>query len=470
LAAKVNSIAREVHGAVEALDEASESRNAPKDIGMLIGFSLRNFRSFLDEQCFVFAASPDRTHESTHCVRTGMKSVPRLSKSAIIFGPNGSGKTNFVIALQTLRDLVLHSTAYSEAQFAALHTPFQFGPSALRPTEFQIDLLIEKVRYRYAVSFNAQRICAERLLVYKTGKAQRWFERHYDESSRSEEWTAFSPNFNGPREMWRKATRSKALFLTTAAQLNSEQLKPVLHWFEHSLEIISPAETADFSRIAVRIQDAEFKARVLRLLNAVGIKVEDVRIADPDGSGIEASAARSAALTHAPHGNSRTQVEFQYSNEGWPAVWLESEYEAAGIQRLFGLIGPLLSAIESAKLLVVDDFDANLHPLIARFLVTFVNDPNVSDRGAQLLLVSHNTTLMDLDMLRRDEIWLTELNGAHATTLNTVLRSSPRKHEHIAKGYLRGRYGAIPEIQPDIYRLALKSAGNGRRGRAKFGT
>lgn len=439
---------------------------------MLIGFTLRNFRSFLDPQSFVFAASPDRTHESTHCVRTGMKSVPRLSKSAIIFGPNGSGKTNFVVALQTLRDLVLHSTSYSEAQFAELHTPFQFGPSSSSPTEFQIDLLIEKVRYRYSVSYNAQRICSERLLVYKTGKAQRWFERRYDETSRTEEWTAFSPNFNGPREMWRKATRSKALFITTAAQLNSEQLKPVFNWFEHCLDIFSPLETADFSRIAARIQDSDFKGRVLRLLRTVGIKVDDVRIAEPDASGSEAGTVRAGSLNHAPHSNSRLQVEFRYCKEGWPPVWLESEYEASGIHRLFGLIGPLLAAIEAGKLLVVDDFDANLHPLIARFLVTFVNDPNISDRGAQLLLVSHNTTLMDLDMLRRDEIWLTELDDSHATILSTVLRSSPRKHEHIAKGYLRGRYGAIPAIQPDIYTLTVKAVGNdgGRRGRSKFAT
>ena len=437
---------------------------------MLIGFTLRNFRSFLDEQSFAFAASPDRAHESTHCVRTGMKSIPRLSKSAIIFGPNGSGKTNFVIALQTLRDLVLHSTAYSEAQFAELHTPFQFGPSASGATEFQIDLLIAKVRYRYSISYNAQRICSERLLVYRTGKAQRWFERHYDETSHTEEWTAFSPNFNGPREMWRKATRSKALFVTTAAQLNSEQLKPVFHWFEHCLDIISPSETIDLARIALRIQDAEFKGRILRLLRTLGIKVDDVRIAEPDSSAMDGGASRAGALSHAPHTNLRPQVEFRYSKEGWPPVWLDPEYEAAGIQRLFGLIGPLLSAIETGKLLVVDEFDANLHPLIARFLITFVNDPNVSNRGAQLLLVSHNTTLMDLDMLRRDEIWLTELNASHATTLSTVLRSSPRKHEHIAKGYLRGRYGAIPSIQPDIYTLTVKAVGNGngRRGRTKL--
>jgi hypothetical protein len=437
---------------------------------MLIGFSIRNFRSFLSRQSFGFAASPDRAHESTHCMRTGMKSVPRLSKSAIIFGANGSGKTNFVIALQALRDLVLHSTAYSEHQFAELYTPFQFGPSAYSPTEFEIDILVEKVRYRYSVSFNAQRICSERLLVYRTGKAQRWFERSYDEVSRTEQWAPFSPNFNGPREMWRKATRTKALFLTTAAQLNSAQLKPLAHWFEHCLEIIMPGDALDVARIATSLQDPEFKGKALRLLHSVGIKVDDVRVADQEASSQEQSAARSSSMTHAPHLAGRLQVEFLYSCEGWPPVWLESEYEAAGIHRLFGLLGPLLEAIEKGKLMVVDEFDANLHPLVARFLINFINDPQVSDHGAQLLLVSHNTTLMDLEMLRRDEIWLTETDVSHATILSTVLRSSPRKHEQIAKGYLRGRYGGVPAIEPEIYTMPLHGTDDPavRRGRAKF--
>jgi len=413
---------------------------------MLIGFRLQNFRSFLHEQTFTYGTSADRTHESTHCVRTGMKSVPRLSKAAIIFGPNGSGKTNFIIALQTLRDLVLHSTAYSDIQFAEHHTPFQFGPSADRPTEFEIDVLLRGVRYRYSVAYDSQQIWAERLLVYKTGKSQRWFERTFNALTHSEEWTPFSPNFNGPREMWRKATRSRALFLTTAAQLNSEQLKPLFHWFEHCLEIVFPSDTADMTRMATRIQDQAFKSRVLRMLRSVDIKVDDVRIADQDLTPPEPGAARVSTAAHMAHSAGRTQVEFLYARQGWPPVWLESEFESAGTHRLFALFGPLLAAIEQGKLLVIDEFDANLHPLVSRFLIQHVNDPTVSNQGAQLLLVSHNTTLMDLDMLRRDEIWLTELDAFYASNLSTVLRSSPRKHEQIAKGYMRGRYGAIPAI------------------------
>jgi hypothetical protein len=417
---------------------------------MLIGFRLQNFRSFLNEQTFTYGTSADRTHESTHCVRTGMKAVPRLSKSAIIFGPNGSGKTNFIVALETLRDLVLHSTAYSDVQFSEHHTPFQFGPSADLPTEFEIDVLLAGVRYRYSLTYDAQQIWAERLLVYKTGKSQRWFERAFDEITRTEEWTPFSPNFNGPREMWRKATRSRALFLTTAAQLNSEQLKPLFNWFEHSLEIVFPSDTADMTRMATRIQDPSFKSRVLRMLRSVDIKVDDVRIADQDLTTQEPGAARISSAAHMPHSAGRTQVEFMYARQGWPPVWLEPEFESAGTHRLFALFGPLLAAIEQGKLLVIDEFDANLHPLVARFLIQHVNDPSVSTQGAQLLLVSHNTTLMDLDMLRRDEIWLTELDASYASHLSTVLRSSPRKHEQIAKGYMRGRYGAIPAIADKV--------------------
>jgi uncharacterized protein len=405
---------------------------------MLIGFRLRNYRSFLHEQTFSYCTSADRAHESTHCMPTGMKSVPRLSKSAIVFGPNGSGKTNFLRALQTLRDMVLHSTAYSESQFAQRHTPFQFGPSAQRTTDFEIDLLVRGVRYRYSVSYDAHRVWSERLLVYRTGKSQRWFSRRYDAATSSETWAPFSPNFNGPREMWRKATHARSLFLTTAALLKSEQLKPLFHWFEQCLEIIFPADQPHAIRMAARsaggIQNPDFKTQMLRLLRSVDIKVDDVRIAD-DGRTSPGEPPR---------------VEFLHARDGWPPVWLAPDHEAAGTHRLFALFGLLLSTAEQGKLLAIDEFDANLHPLVARSLIQFVNDPAISERGAQLLLVSHNTTLMDLEMLRRDEIWLTELDDALASTLSTVLRSSPRKHEQIAKCYLRGRYGAIPDIHPQL--------------------
>ena len=415
---------------------------------MLIGFTVRNFRSFADEQAFTFGTSSDSMHAATHCVLTGMKSVRRLSRSAIVFGPNGSGKTNLITAFAVMRDLVLHSTIFSDGEFAARFTPFRFGASARANTEFEIDLLLDKVRYRYGFAYDDRGIRAERLLVYCTGKSQRWFERTWDDGTSRETWAPFSQNFSGPRAMWRDATRSNALFLTTAAQLNAEQLKPLFDWFEHGMELVFSSEPANLTRMASSLQDATFKQRMLEFLRAADIRVSDVRVRDPDTAPGETPHAWRSADRRPGGTAQRASVEFSHSRSG-SQVWVHAAEESAGTQRLAALFGPLLSAIENGKLLLVDEFDLSLHPLVARYLMQLINDPKISDRGAQLLLTSHNTTLMDVNVLRRDEIWLMALDDDDTSQLTPVWRSAlpPRKHELIGKGYLRGRYGAIPAIR-----------------------
>jgi uncharacterized protein len=436
---------------------------------MLIGFRLRNFRSFLGDQTLSYITSHDRAHESTHCIATGIKAIPRLSRSALIFGPNASGKSNLLAALSTLRDLVLNSTSLTDARFAALYTPFQLGPSRLLPTEFEIDVLYDHIRYRYAISFNAARIVSERLLVYRTGKSQRWFERRFSSAEQAEVWETFSPSFHGPREVWRKATRPKALFLTTAAQLNSELLLPLFHWFEHCLAFVFPQDIADLGGAVKLVQDPQFKARALRLLHSVDIPVDDLRVSERDHSASDTTAAKREHNSHVGRGGLRPMIEFLHSQRGGYPVWLDAAYEASGTHRLLGLLGPLLATIDNGKLLAIDEFDTSLHPLLSRFVIGLINHSAGASRSAQLLLTSHNTTLMDLDILRRDEIWLAELDAVSATQLYPLLRSSPRKHEMVAKGYLRGRYGAVPNIKDDGNALVAAPAKVKKPG-AKSGT
>jgi hypothetical protein len=296
------------------------------------------------------------------------------------------------------------------------------------------------------MSYDATRITAEQLLVYRSGKSQRWFERHFDAGAQRDEWASFSPNFNGPREMWRKATRPQALFLTVAAQLNSDQLAPLQHWIEHGMEVLFPTDSGDVGRISNYIKNDAFKGRLLTLLRAVDIPVDDVRVAEPDADAVP----RNAAAEHHAHDTRSPVIEFLYARRGGSPVWLDADFEASGTRRLFALFGPLLAAIEQGRLLLVDEFDTGLHPLIARFLVQLINDPEVSKRGAQLLLVSHNTLLMDLDILRRDEIWLMHLDAQRSSRLTPLVRASPRKRELVAKSYLRGVYGAVPHIQSEL--------------------
>ena len=390
---------------------------------MLVGFSVGTFRSFRDPQYCGFVASFDDAHEDTHCISTDVKAMPRLTRTVAIFGANASGKSNLFIALKTMRDLVLHSTSLTDEQFSAAYTPFRLNDSEPQPTLFGIDLLLRGVRYHYTFAYDDKSIVAESLHVHHSRKSQRWFGRQRDEAG-VESWCAFSPSMNGPRELWRKGAHSKALFLTAAGRQKAPQLQDILHWFEHGLAVLS-GDDGDTSALATRLGNPTLKTRLLSIFHAVDIQIDDVRVS---GSAPGAT------------------VEFLHRYPGAVPVWLDFSHEAAGIQRLVHLLGPLLDAIDKGTFVAIDEFNKSLHPLIARFLLRMVHDPRVSRGTAQLMVSSHTTWLMDLDILRRDEIWLMELNEQRASRLSSLLQQSPRKHEKVAKNYLRGSFGAIPLI------------------------
>jgi uncharacterized protein len=400
---------------------------------MLIGFSVANFRSFHAKQSVNFVASSDDTHRSTHCMPTGYRAIPLLNRTAVVFGPNASGKTNLFIALRTMRDLVLNSTTLSESQFRSKFSPFGFNNTNALPTEFEVDLLLDGSRYKYALSYDAARIVYERLTVYTGRKPQRWFERRFDADAQSEKWAPFSVNVEGQREMWRKATGPRALFVTTAAQLDGEQFTPLLRWFQTQLEIVlSSSDHSDYAALIRRMRDKQFKHRILNVLQAVNIPIDDIRLIERDDM---SETSPSAA------------VEVSYALAGVPHAWVNLDNEAAGVQRLFFLLGPLLDTIQSGKLAIIDNFDAALHPLVTRFLLQLNSEKLGERQQAQLLLSSHNTALMDLDILRRDEIWLMDTDRDHSSKLASMSKYHLRRREMIAKYYLRGRYGAVPVIE-----------------------
>jgi uncharacterized protein len=396
---------------------------------MLIAFKVGNFRSYADEQELSYVAWTDRTHDATHIHRTGVRSMPRLVRAAVLFGPNAGGKSNLMLALATFRALVLGSSTLTDAQYAELHQPFGWGPASARPTRFTVDLLIDTVRHRYVVAYDARRIVHEELLVYRTGKAQRWFLRSHEDSAQTESWAAFSPNFTGPREMWRKATRPRALFLTTAVSLGSELLRPLYDWFEKGFAILRPAD-APLASIADHIQDARLKTQMLRVLEAADIPIADIRVAAPDGDGLGRARA-----------DLRARLEFLPAKDA--TTWLDGADLSAGTIRLLRILAAIQGAISEGRLAVIDEFGAGLHPILSKFLVDLAHRPGTV---GQLLLAAHCAALMDLNLLRRDEIWLVELDGERASQLVPLTRHKPRKREMIVRSYLRGRYGAVPRM------------------------
>jgi uncharacterized protein len=414
---------------------------------MLINFRAKNFRSVRDAATISFVASPDRSLRATHCLATGLNSVPWVTRGAAIYGANASGKSNLIFGLTTMRNIVLQSTALSEPQFAELYTPFCLDKeTANEPTEFEVNLVLSGIRYEYGFSYDGRRICSEWLTVYRTGKGQRWFDRSWDEEGGKERWGKFSTHFTGPRETWRKATRSQALFLTTAAQLNSELIKPLFNWFGSELLVLNTIGMLGLGYTLKRFDEAGFKERVLEVLRAADIHIADIRVEKKSGQQFNLSFEPGKPPTVLTKEGEIPDVSFGHRVEGGETVYFDRRFESIGTQMLFACIGPILDAIEKGQLLVIDDIDSSLHPMVTRFIVGLFHDPVVSQHGAQVWLTTHDTSLLDKDVMRRDQYWFVDKDERQASVLVPLTDFSPRKNEALERGYLRGRYGGVPFI------------------------
>ena len=414
---------------------------------MLVEFSTRNFRSLRDEQTLSLLSNADRSHLETHTVDTGIRSVPRLNRSSVIYGANASGKSNLIFALMTMRNLVLHSTSMLDAARAEQYTPYRLErSSATEPTEFEISVLLDGTRYQYGFTYDAQRVRDEWLIVYRTGKGQSWFDRRWNDAKGEHEWAAFSSYFTGPKETWRLATRPGALFLTTAIQLNNEQLKPLWNWFMDGLIVVNWLGALGIPQTLQLMDDPAFKARALGLLRSADLHIADIQVESVPGHQVDFK----LKIGKEPELSTSTQnlpvLKFVHKLEGQDPVAFDGRYESAGTQRLLSYIGPILDALDNGKLLVVDEFDSSLHPMVVRFVLGLFHNPEVSKQGAQLWMTTHDTSLLDSDLLRRDQIWFVEKDERQASRLYPLTDFSPRKGEPLEKGYLRARYGGVPFI------------------------
>ena len=414
---------------------------------MLVEFSLRHFRSLRDEQTLSMVSSTDRSHLATHTIETGVRSVPRLNRAGVVYGANASGKSNLIFALVTMRNLVLHSTSMLDAARAEQYTPYRLErSSAGDPTEFEVVVLLDGIRYQYGFSYDAQRIRDEWLIVYKTGKGQSWFDRRWNDAKGEHEWAPFSSYFTGSKETWRQATRSGALFLTTAIQLNNEQLKPLWNWFTDGLVIVNWTGARGIGQTLQRLDDPAFKAQALGLLRSADLHIADIEVETVPGHQVafKLEAGKAPELSTSPQ--DLPVVKFVHKLEGEDPVAFDGRFESAGTQRLLSYIGPILDALEGGKLLVIDEFDSSLHPMVVRFVLSLFHDPEVSRHGAQLWMTTHDTSLLDTEFLRRDQVWFMDKDERQASRLSPLTDFSPRKGEALEKGYLRARYGGVPFI------------------------
>lgn len=417
---------------------------------MLVEFRVENFRSLRDEQLLSMVASKDKTLLDTNTVQTGLSAVPHVLKSSVIYGANASGKSNLIKALQYMRDVVLQSAVIAPGQ------PFNVKPflldedSAVSPTTFEVTFLLGKVRYQYGFAMNGERILSEYLLVYKAFKPQRWFERHFDEELGRDVYE-FGSGLKGSKQVWEKATRTNALFLSMAVQLNSDDLRPVFDWFASRLVIFNEQEQLHPGFTVQMLKKPDLRKQICEFLQAADISIIDIDVQTRKVPGqavhVDVVAGKTELRSEQVE---QHQLFFSHVTEQGKAVF-ELADESSGTRNLLFLAGPILDILQKGCVLVVDELDTSLHSLLVHELVRMFHRNEANVGNAQLIFSTHDTSLLDTpDLFRRDQVWLVEKDALQASALVALSEFSPRKNEALERGYLMGRYGGIPFIQQPI--------------------
>jgi len=415
---------------------------------MLVQFRIKNFRSLRDEQVLSLVASTDKTLLDTHTFSTGLKAAPYLLKSAVVYGANASGKSNLIKALQFMRGVVLESAALQPGQtFDRLH-PFKLDAASGRlPTEFEVTFIVDGVRYQYGFAMTAQRIVSEHLLVYKAFKPQRWFARRFDVESGKDVYD-FGPGLKGAKNLWEGATRPNALFLSMAVQLNSDALRAVFDWFANRLVIFN--EQAPLSQqfsVQMLKQETQRKA-ICEFLRAADISIADIEVTTRQAMFHSFRFDLTTGKREEEAGEQAVdEVKFHHVTDQGKAVF-DLMDESSGTRNLLFLTGPILDILNKGLTLVVDELDTSLHTLLVQALVRLFHRTEVNAGGAQLIFTTHDTALLDAyGLFRRDQIWFVEKRPDQSSSLYPLLDFSPRKNEALERGYLQGRYGALPFLR-----------------------
>lgn len=415
---------------------------------MLVEFRTKNFRSLRDEQVLSLVASTDKTLLDTHALATGLKAAPHVLKSAVVYGANASGKSNLVKALQFMRGVVLQSAALQPGQTFDWLQPFKLdAASGSQPTAFEVTFVLGGVRYQYGFAMDAQRIVGEQLLVYKAFKPQRWFERRFDAESGKDVYE-FGSGLKGAKNLWEGATRPNALFLSVAVQLNSEALRPVFDWFANRLVIFNEQSplSPQFS-VHMLKQEAQRKA-ICAFLQAADTSIADIEVATQQAMAHTIHVDLATGKREETAGEQAVEeVRFHHVTEHGQAVFDLAD-ESSGTRNLLFLTGPILDILNKGLTLVVDELDTSLHTLLVQALVRLFHRPEANTGGAQLVFTTHDTSLLDAyGLFRRDQVWFVEKRPDQSSSLYPLLDFSPRKNEALERGYLQGRYGALPLLR-----------------------
>jgi len=418
---------------------------------MLVEFTVANFRSFQDAMTLSMVAAnlvaKDKTVDTSNLIKTD--SEISLLKTAVIYGANASGKSNLLKALLFMKSFMVNSSKESQSTDKIGVEPFKLGLyGETSPSHFELVFIMDGIRYRYGFEADRNRVSAEWLFYVPSSRETSVF-------SRKDNVIAVSKKFDA--EGIDKRTRNNALYLSVCAQFNVPLAEKILAWVSDKLNVLSGLHDHHYRNYTAGSCDTDAnRLRISSLIKALDTGISGITV-ERNTLGIDSlpSAMPEELKKLITRGSdSFTQVSVKtthkkYGNDGSFVGEEEfdmDENESDGTQKLFALAGPLLHALNEGEVLLIDELDSRLHPLVTLAIIRLFSEVESNSKNAQLIFVTHDTNLLDKSLFRRDQIWFTEKNRYGATSLYSLAEFKIRNDASFGSDYIKGKYGAIPFI------------------------
>lgn len=437
----------------------------------LIAFGASNVWSYRDRVHLSLQATRLSNKHIARCVKTAGDGHARVLPVAGIFGANASGKSTALKAMADMAHLVRQSFRQAAPGGGVQRVPFLLdGESDRKPSSYQVEVVVDGVAWLYGFDVDSERVLKEYAYHYPKRRQRLLFERDGKEV-----------RFGSPlRPIGRAVVPllvENALLLSIMGKMDEGLLSPLSRWFDSNLMLADSENRQRRSAFtAILAETSDSRRRILDLIRAADLGVTGLDLVMPDADVLERLRRALRMFRRELGEDSAEPTEDALLNEALQAVQLshriadgnrslEPQYESLGTQVWVSLVGTLLRALDRGRVLLIDELDASLHPLLVDRLVGLFQNPRTNPRCAQLIFNSHDVALLDSSSqdaaplrLGRDQIWLTEKDERGSTALYSLADFRTRKGEAIARRYLRGRYGAIPELDPSSFHRAARAS------------
>jgi AAA15 family ATPase/GTPase len=425
---------------------------------MLIEFRVSNYRSIGDDQIISLIPSPkQKDFESNIIVQDNYSILNCLA----FYGPNSSGKSNVLRAFE-LFDRFLYLSTQTNSTAKLPYDPFLLREGYNeKPCMMEMTFLIEGSRYRYGFEFKKDKVTEEWLYRKKIGREVELFLREGDTIEVFSSLKASQKIIDAAIE----ATRDNALFLSFCDLFNIDEAKLIFKWFDKFIYV----DGLDTSREAIQtirlLENEKYKTQITEYLDILNLGINDLQIDkkefDPSELPENLSDATKNSLLRELGGKTGVKVNAVHSFYGLSGeltdkkvAWPLEQRESEGTKKAFHFSGPVLYTLINGGVLIVDEIEAKMHPLITLNTIKLFLDKKTNPKNAQIIFATHDTNILHYAKLRRDQINFVEKNHWESTEIFALsdfrYKNDNLKERHDIdkeKRYLEGRYGAIPELK-----------------------